>query len=185
MQEHRLVPRVGADDLHQKIRELAAKIQADYQGKEPILIGVLKGAFVFLADLARCLDLPLEIDFLRLASYGNQTETSGAIKLKKDIEISIEGRDVLVVEDIVDSGSTLNWLLRHLEAGSPKSLKVCALIDKCERRQQEICVDYAGIRIEQGFLVGYGLDYSEKYRNLQGIYEVEFISPQEQAETET
>lgn len=174
MQEHRLIPRVPCDDLQQRIRELAAQIQLDYEGKEPVLIGILKGAFVFLADLARQLDLPLEIDFLRLASYGDRTESSGMIELIQDLEISIAGCDVLVIEDIVDSGITLDWLIRHLQAGKPKSLKVCALIDKYERRQREVTVDYTGIRIAEGFLVGYGLDYSEKYRNLQGIYEVEF-----------
>lgn len=182
MQEHRLIPRVPADQLQQRIRELAAQIQADYEGRELILIGVLKGAFVFLADLARLLDLPLEIDFLRLASYGSRTESSGVIELTKDIEISIADREVLVVEDIVDSGITMAWLLRHLKSGKPRSLRVCALIDKFQRRQADVRVDYAGIRIEQGFLVGYGLDYSEKYRNLETIYEVKFTVPLNQTE---
>ncbi|OIP90957.1 MAG: hypoxanthine phosphoribosyltransferase [Syntrophobacteraceae bacterium CG2_30_61_12] len=182
MQEHRLIPRVPAEDLQQRIRELAAQIQADYEGRELILIGVLKGAFVFLADLARHLDLPLEIDFLRLASYGSRTESSGAIELTKDIEISITDRDVLVVEDIVDSGITMAWLLRYLKSRQPRSLRVCALIDKFQRRQADVRVDYAGIRIDQGFLVGYGLDYSEKYRNLETIYEVKFTAPPNQTE---
>jgi hypoxanthine phosphoribosyltransferase len=173
---YELVQRISSEELQMRLDELAEQINQDYQGKSLIVIGVLKGAFVFLADLVRRISSPLEVDFVRLASYGVSTETSGKIQITKDIEISIKGRHVLVVEDIVDTGLTLAWYLEHLQSFNPESIKVCALIDKFERRQTSIPLDYVGIRMEKGFLVGYGLDYSEKHRNLPGICEVQFLN---------
>jgi len=135
---------------------------------------VLKGAFVFLADLARRLSFPVEVDFVRLSSYGNKAESSGSVRITKDLEADIRGRHVLVVEDIVDTGITLGWFLERLRERKPESVKLCALIDKLERREVEVPIDYVGIRLESGFLVGYGLDYSERHRNLPDICEVEF-----------
>ncbi len=175
MKPHRLVPKISYDEIQQKVRELAQQISDEYQGREVVLVGVLKGAFIFMADLVRHLSIPAEVDFIRVASYGNATQSSGRVVLKKDVECCIEGKDVIVVEDIVDSGITLSWLLRHLQERKPRSLKVCTLIDKYERREVEVPVHYAGIRIPGGFVVGYGLDFAERYRELQGIYEVEFV----------
>lgn len=174
MRAHQLKLRVTSEELQQRIQDLSAKIRADYENKNPILIGILKGAFVFLADLIRHFDFPLEIDFIRLASYGCETETCGTVNVVKDLEMSIENRHVLIVEDIVDSGITMNWLINHLQARNPKSLKICTLIDKHERRDTDVPVHYVGLRVEHGFLVGYGLDFSEQYRHLRGIYEVCF-----------
>jgi hypoxanthine phosphoribosyltransferase len=174
MQHHQLQPRISAEELEQHLDRVAVQINNDYAGKNPVLIGILKGSFVFLADLARRLRFPVEIDFVRLASYGAKTETNGQIRITKDIELSIQGRDVIVVEDIVDTGTTLAWYLHRLRSYQPSSVKVCALIDKYERRLADVPVDYVCIRIEKGFVVGYGLDFSEKYRNLPGIYEIQF-----------
>lgn len=159
--------------IEQKVKEIAAQITRDYAGKTPILIGILKGAFIFLADLTRNIELPLKVDFVRLASYGEKDYSTGQIKLIKDIEFSIKGQDVIVVEDIVDSGYTLAFLLKHLAKMKPASLKVCALIDKPERREVEVKLDYVGFQVS-GFLVGYGLDYSEQYRCLPDIYRLIF-----------
>lgn len=174
MNPHRLVLKIAQDEIQKRIHALAAQIRSDYRGKDLLLVGVLKGAFIFLADLVRSLDLPLEVDFIRIASYGASTESSGGITLSKDLECSIEDRDVLVVEDIVDTGVTMRWLLAHLQCRHPRSVKICALIDKYERRTVEVPVHYTGFRIPSGFVVGYGLDFAEKYRGLQGIYEVVF-----------
>jgi len=174
MKIQQLVPRISAQQLDARVRELAAQISHDYSGKEPLLVGVLKGAFIFLADLIRHMTIPVEIDFIRIASYGQSSESSGSTELKKDLEVSIEGKDVLVVEDIVDTGITLKWLMTNLKKRGPRSLKLCALIDKKERRQVDLNIDYVGIPVASGFLVGYGLDISEKYRYLDGIYEVVF-----------
>lgn len=174
MEGYELIPRVKAEDLQKRMDELADEINRDYEGKSLIAIGILKGAFMFLADLVRRLSIPVKVDFVRLASYGDSSQTSGTIKITKDIELPIEGRNVLLVEDIVDTGLTLDWYLRRLQSYRPASVKVCALIDKFERRQVEVPIDYAGIRMEKGFLVGFGLDFSEKHRNLPGIYEVRF-----------
>lgn len=175
MQNYRLEPRVSAEELDRSLDEMAARINRDYAGKDLVIIGILKGAFVFLADLMRRLNVPVEVDFVRLASYGANVETCGNIQISKDIELSIEDRHVLVVEDIVDTGTTLAWYIERLRNHNPASVKICALIDKHERRSVEVSVDYACIRIDTGFLVGYGLDFSEKHRNLPGIYEVQFI----------
>ena len=157
---------VQADDLQHRIRELGAEISRDYAGKDLLLIGVLKGAVFFLADLMREIEVPCEVDFMAVASYGSATESSGVVRILKDLDTPIEGRDVLIVEDIVDSGLTLQYLLRTLEARGPASLEVCALLTKPERRTVELSPRYVGFEIPDRFVVGYGLDYAERYRNL-------------------
>jgi hypoxanthine phosphoribosyltransferase len=165
------IPVINKHDIRRQILSIAETISTDYQGRELVLIGVLKGAFLFLADLARELKLEkVKIDFLQASSYGADTVSSESIVLKKDIDVDIRGKDVLVVEDIVDTGLTLAYLIRHLEGFSPRSIKVCAMIDKRERRKAAIRVDYACTILDKGFLVGYGLDYAEDYRNLPEIY---------------
>ena len=174
MQKYRLVPLISAEELEKHVNELAARINLDYEGKSLVVVGILNGACIFLSDLVRRISVPVEIDFVRLASYGKDTTTSGEIKITKDVELPVEGRHVLIVEDIVDSGTTLVWLLNYLRERQPESMKICALIDKLERREVEVPLDYVGIRVDKGFLVGYGLDFAEKHRNLPAIHEVEF-----------
>ncbi len=175
MKPHDLRLVIDPKDVSKRVEALAAEINRDYTGHgEIVVIGVLKGAFIFLADLVRSLTVPLKIDFIRVTSYGLQDESSGRIEVKKDLELPVEGRDVLLVEDIADTGLSLAWIVRHIECHNPSSLKVCVLIDKRERRECEVRVDYCGFVVEKGFLVGYGLDYSENYRHLRGIYEVCF-----------
>ncbi len=168
-----LVPVLKRDEIQRIVSELGQKISSDYQGRELILVGVLKGAFVFLSDLIRQLAIPVKVDFIRAASYGSGTSTSGRIQLTKEIEIDIKGKDVMVVEDIVDTGLTLNYLLEHLWSFGPSSLRVCTLLDKTERRQSDVVIDYAGCQVPEGFLVGYGLDYAEDYRHLPAIYHLQ------------
>lgn len=164
-------PVIKKDEIEQQIRRIAKIISADYQGRELVMVGVLKGAFLFLADLARQLTLEsVKIDFLQASSYGADTVSSENIVLKKDIDIDIRDKDVLVVEDIVDTGLTLAYLIDHLKGLGPRSIKVCAMIDKTERRKAAVAVDYACASVEKGFLVGYGLDHAEQYRNLPEIY---------------
>jgi hypoxanthine phosphoribosyltransferase len=157
---------VPADDLARRVRELAAEISRDYAGKDLVLIGVLKGAVFFLADLMRALEIHCELDFMAVASYGSATKSSGVVRILKDLDAVIEGRDVLIVEDIVDSGLTLQYLLRNLAARNPRSLEVCALLIKPERRQVELTTRYIGFEIPDRFAIGYGLDHAERYRNL-------------------
>lgn len=157
---------IDEETLARRVRELAAEISRDYAGKCLLIVAPLKGAFMFLADLLRHLEVPAEIDFVRLASYGAATEPSGAVRMTKDLECSVEGREVLVVEDIVDTGETLGYLIEVLQRRSPASLRVCALLDKPERRQREVEVHYRGFAIPDRFVVGYGLDFAEKYRQL-------------------
>lgn len=159
--------------IEEAVSRLASEISRDYEGRRPLLIGVLKGAFVFLADLIRKLKIPVEVDFVRLSSYGLGSESSGQVKFTKEFEMEIEGRDVIVVEDIVDTGLSLKVLLEALKERNPKSLKVCCLLDKKFRRKTPVQVDYVGFEIEEGFVVGYGIDYAEKYRELPEIYVVE------------
>jgi hypoxanthine phosphoribosyltransferase len=163
---------ISREAIANRIKELAAQISRDYADKNPLLVGILKGAFIFLADLARALDFPVQVDFVRLRSYGAGTKTSGEVHITKDVETVIKDRHVLVVEDIVDAGLTLDFLLNHLASYQPASLKICCLIDKKERRQVEVPIDYVGFPIEKGFLVGYGLDSGEKFRTLPDIYEI-------------
>ena len=161
------------DVIARRVEEISEEISNDYRGRKVIVICVLKGAFIFLADLARCLKIPHTIDFVRLASYGSETISSGEIAITKDIEISIEGKDVIVVEDIVDTGLTLAYLKEKLFERKPHSLKLCTLIDKKHRRKLALEVDYVGFTVEEGFIVGYGLDYDEKFRSLPDIYVIE------------
>lgn len=157
---------IGTSALQARVTELGAAIRADYAGRAPVLVGILKGAVVFIADLARALDLPVEIDFMAVSSYGNSTQSSGIVRITKDLDSSIEGRDVILVEDIVDSGMTLRYLREYLERRNPASLAVCTLLDKQVARKADVEVEYIGFQIPDAFVVGYGLDYAERYRNL-------------------
>src|SRR5918992_1022386 len=157
---------VQADELQHRITQMAAEVSRDYEGKDLLLIGVLKGAVFFLADLMRQLDIPCEVDFMAVASYGSSTDSSGVVRILKDLDAPLEGRDVLIVEDIVDSGLTLQYLLRTLEARKPASLEVCALLTKPDRRKIDLPARYVGFEIPDKFAIGYGLDYAERYRNL-------------------
>jgi hypoxanthine phosphoribosyltransferase len=153
-------------DLRQRVRELGEKITADYAGRPPLLVGVLKGACFFLSDLARCIDLPVEIDFMAVASYGSSTHTSGVVRIVKDLDIDLTGRHVLIVEDIVDSGLTLSYLRRNLAARHPASLEVVALLVKEGLQSVDLDLAYEGFRIPPEFVIGYGLDVAERFRNL-------------------
>ena len=157
---------VQQDDLTHRVRELGAEISRDYEGRELFLVGVLKGAVFFLSDLMRNLEPPTEVDFMAVASYGSSTDSSGVVRILKDLDASIEGRDVLIVEDIVDSGLTLSYLLRTLRARNPASLEVCALLTKPERRKVDLPIRYVGFEIPNRFAIGYGLDLGERFRNL-------------------
>src|SRR5579862_459828 len=157
---------IEEDRLQERIRELGRDVSADYAGRELLLVGVLKGAVFFMADLMRSLTVPCEIDFMAISSYGAATDSSGVVRILKDLDINIEGRHVLVVEDIIDSGLTLSYLLRNLESREPASLEICALLTKPERREIEVPVRYVGFEIPNRFVIGYGLDFAERYRNL-------------------
>jgi hypoxanthine phosphoribosyltransferase len=152
--------------LQARIAELGEEISADYTGRDLLLIGVLKGAVFFMSDLMRRLTVPCEIDFMAISSYGASTDSSGVVRILKDLDINIEGRNVLVVEDIIDSGLTLSYLMRNLEAREPASLEVCALLTKPARREIDVDVRYVGFEIPNRFVIGYGLDFAERYRNL-------------------
>ena len=152
--------------LQARIRELGEEINGDYTGRELLLVGVLKGAVFFMADLMRVINVPCEIDFMAISSYGASTDSSGVVRILKDLDINIEGRHVLVIEDIIDSGLTLSYLIRNLESREPASLAVCALLTKPERREIEVDVRYTGFEIPNRFVIGYGLDFAERYRNL-------------------
>jgi hypoxanthine phosphoribosyltransferase len=157
---------IGGDELRAKVAELGRQIAVDYAGRDLVLVGVLKGAVMFLVDLAREIDLPLEIDFMATSSYGQSTESSGVVRILKDLDRSIAGRDILIVEDIVDTGLTLKYLVELLVDRGPRSVRVCALIDKQKARKANVHLDYVGFRIPDEFVVGYGLDCDEVYRNL-------------------
>jgi hypoxanthine phosphoribosyltransferase len=157
---------IERDVLQRRIQELGEEISADYTGRDLLLIGVLKGAVFFMADLMRNLTIPCEIDFMAISSYGDSTDSSGVVRILKDLDINIEGRDVLIVEDIIDSGLTLSYLLRNLEARGPASLEICSLLTKPERREADVPVRYIGFEIPNRFVIGYGLDFAERYRNL-------------------
>ncbi len=157
---------VQADVLQQRVAELGAQISRDYAGRSLLLVGVLKGAVFFLSDLMRFIDIPVEVDFMAVASYGSATDSSGVVRILKDLDVVIEGRDVLIVEDIVDSGLTLQYLLRNLGSRNPASLEVCALLTKPERRKVDLPTRYVGFEIADRFVIGYGLDYAERHRNL-------------------
>lgn len=156
--------------IEHKVKELARAISEAYSGKDLVLVGVLNGVFMFMADLVKELTIPVKLDFVRLASYGSEDSSSGKISMTKDVEIDLKGREVLIIEDIADSGLTLDYLKKHLSTFKPASIKVCALIDKKERRIIPTEIHFTGFEIDQGFLVGYGLDYKEEYRYLPNIY---------------
>lgn len=157
---------VSAEDLQRRVRELGEAISRDYAGRSLLLVGVLKGAVFFLSDLMRGIDIPVEVDFMAVASYGSATDSSGVVRILKDLDIPIEGREVLIVEDIVDSGLTLQYLLRNLGSRNPASLEVCALLTKPDRRKVELTARYVGFEIPNRFAIGYGLDHDQRYRNL-------------------
>ena len=154
------------EELKARVRELAAEIQKDYEGKDLVLASVLRGSYIFMADLTRAIDLPMTVDFMVVSSYGSGTTSSGQVEIRKDLSDSIEGKDLIIVEDILDSGNTLYYLMEVLKARKPASVKICTLMDKPERRTKPITADYTGFSIPDAFVVGYGLDYDEKYRTL-------------------
>lgn len=164
---------ISEEQIRKRIGELAEEIRSDYEGKRPLFIGVLKGSFVFLGDLIREMDIDLEVDFMSTSSYGDATTTSGVVRLTKDLDVAIEGRDVIIVEDIVDTGLTLRYLCNLLRQRLPSSLAVCTLLDKSARREVDVQIDYCGFDIEDGFVVGYGIDYAQKYRQLPLIAIIE------------
>ncbi|KAF5050933.1 Hypoxanthine-guanine phosphoribosyltransferase [bioreactor metagenome] len=160
---------IAEDELQAKVKELGAKITEDYQGKDLLLVCVLKGAVLFVSDLMKRIDLPLEIDFMAISSYGSNTQSSGVVRILKDLNQSIEGRNVLIVEDIIDSGLTLSYLAENLKARGPESVEICTILDKPDRRTTSLDIKYTGFQVPDEFVVGYGLDYAEKYRNLPYI----------------
>ncbi len=164
---------ISRQEIRNKVKDLARRISSDYAGKEPILIGILNGVVFFFAELVMALSIPSKIDFIRASSYGAGRVSSGTIKLVKDLELPVKGQDLIIVEDMVDTGLTLNHLVKSLKNREPASLKICALIDKTERREQEVKIDYCGFRVHEGFLVGYGLDWAEQYRYLPDICVIE------------
>lgn len=164
---------IGRDEIAEAVNRLACEIGRDYRDKQPLLVGVLKGSFVFMADLIRHLDLSLELEFVRVSSYGDRRESSGTAKLVHRFSTHIKGRDVLIVEDIVDTGTTISFVLDYLRKKSPASLKLCALTDKPSRRRVPVCIDYLGFTLPDRFIVGYGMDYDERFRNLPDIYILE------------
>ena len=166
MHEHVESILYSEEQLRQRVRELGAQITADYAGKEPVLASVLRGSYIFMADLTRAIDLSVTVDFMAVSSYGAGTKSSGQVEIKKDLSDSIEGRDLIIVEDILDSGNTLYYLMEILRARKPASIRICTLMDKPDRRTKPIVADYVGFTIPDAFVVGYGLDYDEKYRNL-------------------
>jgi hypoxanthine phosphoribosyltransferase len=157
---------IDRETLAGRVAELGAEISADYEGRDLLLIGVLKGAVFFMADLMRHLTVPCEVDFMAISSYGDATDSSGIVRILKDLDINIEGRHVLVVEDIIDSGLTLSYLMRNLESREPESLEICALLTKPSRREIDVAVRWIGFEIPNKFVIGYGLDFAERYRNL-------------------
>ncbi len=160
---------VSSEDLRRRVTELGAEISRDYEGRELILVGVLKGAVLFLADLMRHIEVPCEIDFMAVSSYGSQTDTSGVVRILKDLDASVQDRHVLVVEDIIDSGLTLQYLMRNLRARDPASLEVCSLLTKPQRLRVDLSPRYVGFEIADEFAIGYGLDHAQRYRNLDYV----------------
>lgn len=160
---------IDEEQISKKIKEIGKNISRDYKGKDLILIGVLKGSVMYMANLAKEIDIPCTMDFMSVSSYGNSTTSSGVVKILKDLDASVEGKDVLIVEDIIDSGITLKYLQKYIRAKKPNSVEITTLLNKPERRKAEIDVKYIGFEVPDYFLVGYGLDYAEKYRNLPFI----------------
>jgi hypoxanthine phosphoribosyltransferase len=166
---HNLEPLFTAEQIQTRVAEMGAEIARDYAGRTPLLVGVLKGAYIFLSDLVRATDLRLGVEFMAISSYGAGTRSSGEVKIVKDLDVPVEGRDILIVEDIVDTGLTLSYLINSLHGRGAKSVRLAALLDKWERREREVKIDYCGFRIPDAFVVGYGLDFAERYRNLPYI----------------
>jgi len=177
MERYRLHPLLSQEKIASIVEHLAGQISKDYGGRELVLVCILKGAFMFLSDLVRHLRIPVQVDFVRLTSYGSGMETSGIIEITKDIEIPIEGKDVLIIEDIIDSGRTLRFLRKRLSLANPHSVKICALLDKKARREVAVEADYLGTEVDDVFIVGYGIDFNEDYRHLPEIYYVTPIDP--------
>lgn len=157
---------ISEEKISQRVKELGRQITEEYKGKELLVVGILKGCVLFLSDLVRTIDLPLTMDFMVVSSYGTTTKSSGVVRIVKDLEREIEGKDVLIVEDIVDTGLTLSYLVENFKTRNPKSVKVCSLLDKPDRRKAQVDIEYVGFKIPDEFVVGYGLDYAEIYRNL-------------------
>ncbi|MEX2255715.1 MAG: hypoxanthine phosphoribosyltransferase [Acidimicrobiia bacterium] len=168
---------VAADDLERRVNELGAEITTDYAERPPLLVGVLKGAAMFMSDLSRAIALPVEFDFMAVSSYGSATRTSGVVRILKDLDLDLSDRDVIVVEDIVDSGLTLAYLRKNLAARGPRSLEVCALLVKDGLQKVDLDLKYVGFNIPPAFVIGYGLDVSERYRNLDAVYEYQGPEP--------
>ena len=164
-----LEPLFTAEQILSRVAEMGAEVARDYAGRTPLLVGVFKGAYIFLSDLVRAADLRLGVEFMAISSYGAGTRSSGEVKIVKDLDVPVEGRDILVVEDIVDTGLTLSYLISSLHGRGAKSVRLAALLDKWERREREVKIDYCGFRIPDAFVVGYGLDFAERYRNLPYI----------------
>jgi hypoxanthine phosphoribosyltransferase len=160
---------VSTEEIADRVQELGRQITEDYEGKNLLLVAVLKGAFVFMVDLARSINLPLEIDFMAVSSYGASTDSSGVVRIIKDLDSSVDGKDVLIVEDIIDTGLTLKYICENLQSRGPASLRICTLLNKTKSRKADVDVDYVGFQIPNEFVVGYGLDYAEIYRNLPYI----------------
>jgi hypoxanthine phosphoribosyltransferase len=164
-----LEPLFTAEQIQTRVSEMGAEIARDYAGRTPLLIGVLKGAYIFLSDLARAIDMRLGVEFMAISSYGSGTRSSGEVRIVKDLDVPVDGRDILIVEDIVDTGLTLSFLIGSLHQRGARSVKLAALLDKWERRERAVSIDYCGFKIPDAFVVGYGLDYAERYRNLPYI----------------
>ena len=157
---------ISEEEIAKKVKELGKQLTEEYKGKDLLIVGILKGCMLFLSDLVRAIDLPLTMDFMVVSSYGTTTKSSGVVRIIKDLEREIEGKDVLIVEDIVDTGLTLSYLVENFKTRNPKSVKVCSLLDKPDRRKAQVDIEYVGFKIPDEFVVGYGLDYGENYRNL-------------------
>ena len=164
-----LEPLFTSEQIQTRVAELGAEVARDYAGRTPLLVGVLKGAYIFLSDLVRATDLRLGVEFMAISSYGSGTRSSGEVRIVKDLDVPVEGRDILIVEDIVDTGLTLSYLISSLHGRGAKSVRLAALLDKWERRERDVQIDYCGFRIPDAFVVGYGLDFAERYRNLPYI----------------
>jgi hypoxanthine phosphoribosyltransferase len=173
--KHTLTQVLTPEQIEDRVAELGKQLSRDLAGGlEPVLLGVLSGSVVFLSDLMRHLDIPVQVDFCRVASYGDSTESSGQVTMSLDCQLDLDGRTLVVVEDIVDTGLTLRWLAERLRRKGPREVKLCALIDKPERREVDLELDYVGFHVPRGFLVGYGLDYNQQYRHLPGVAELHF-----------
>ena len=173
MKASKLTVLLREEEIREIVGRLAAEIERDYQGKSPLLMGILKGSFVFMADLMRRLDLPLEVEFVRLSSYGRGKETSGRVRVGQGLRTSVQGRDILVVEDIVDTGLTMSFFLDYLRRKKPASVKLCSFVDKPSRRRVPVNIDYLGFTVPDKFIVGYGLDWDERFRNLPQLCTLE------------